>query len=174
MKMDIVAGSKNDEFYTPVYAIKPILKYIPQGSVVWCPFDTEQSNFVKMFNEKGCKTIATHISNGQDFFAQNIECDYIVSNPPYSLKTEILARLFEIGKPFAMLVGVIGLFESKKRFDMFKNNDFEIMYFNKRIAYFQNYDDEKPSLNPPFSSVYICHKILPKQIVFEEINIERN
>ena len=143
MKMDIVAGSKNDEFYTPVYAIKPILKYIPQGSVVWCPFDTEQSNFVKMFNERGCKTIATHISNGQDFF---------------------------VGKPFAMLVGVIGLFESKKRFDMFKNNDFEIMYFNKRIAYFQNYDDEKPSLNPPFSSVYICHNILPKQIVFEEIN----
>lgn len=28
MKMDIVAGSKNDEFYTPLYAIKPIEKYI--------------------------------------------------------------------------------------------------------------------------------------------------
>lgn len=53
---------------------------------------------------------------------------------------------------------------------MFKNNDFEIMYFNKRVAYFKNYDDEKPSLNPPFSSVYVCHKMLPQQIVFEEIN----
>lgn len=33
MKMDIVAGSKNDEFYTPLYAIKPIEKYIspPDG-----------------------------------------------------------------------------------------------------------------------------------------------
>lgn len=29
MKMDIVAGSKNDEFYTPEYAIYPILKYLP-------------------------------------------------------------------------------------------------------------------------------------------------
>lgn len=98
------------------------------------------------------------------------ECDYIISNPPYSLKGEILARLFEIGKPFAMLVGVVGLFESQKRFNMFKNNEFEIMYMNKRVAYFKNYNEQKPSLNPPFSSVYICHKMLPKQIVFEEID----
>lgn len=28
MKMDKVAGSGNDEFYTPAYAIKPILKYV--------------------------------------------------------------------------------------------------------------------------------------------------
>lgn len=28
MKMDKVAGSGNDEFYTPEYAIKPLLKYL--------------------------------------------------------------------------------------------------------------------------------------------------
>ena len=28
MKMDKVAGSGNDEFYTPYYAIEPILKYL--------------------------------------------------------------------------------------------------------------------------------------------------
>ena len=28
MKMDKVAGSGNDEFYTPIYAIEPLLKYI--------------------------------------------------------------------------------------------------------------------------------------------------
>ena len=68
-----------------------------------------------------------------------------------------------------MLVGVVGLFESQKRFQMFRDNEFEIMYLNKRVAYFKDYKDEKTSLNPPFSSVYVCHKILPKQIVFEEI-----
>lgn len=74
-----------------------------------------------------------------------------------------------MGIPFAMLVGVVGLFESQKRFDMFRQNDFEIMYMNRRVAYFKSYQEQKPSLNPPFSSVYICHGILPKQIVFEEI-----
>lgn len=114
--------------------------------------------------------ISTHISNGEDFFEIDVpECDYIISNPPYSRKGDVLQRLFEIGKPFAMLVGVVGLFESQKRFDMFKKNDFEIMYMNKRIAYFKDYSEQKPSLNPSFSSVYVCKNILPKAIVFEEI-----
>lgn len=69
-----------------------------------------------------------------------------------------------------MLVGVVGLFESQKRFNMFKTHDFEIMYMNKRISYFKDYAEQKPSLNPPFSSVYVCKDILPKQIVFEEVD----
>ena len=97
------------------------------------------------------------------------ECDYIISNPPYSLKGDVLQRLFDIGKPFAMLVGIVGLFESQKRFEMFRDNDFEIMYMNRRVAYFKDYAEQKPSLNPPLSSVYICHGVLPKKIVFEEI-----
>lgn len=30
-----------------------------------------------------------------------------------------------------MLVGVVGLFESQERFEMFRENEFEIMYFNR-------------------------------------------
>lgn len=170
MKIDKVANSGNDEFYTPEYAIQPILKYVRPGAVVWCPFDTKNSLFVKAFERTGCKVIATHILQGQDFFKiEPPECDYIISNPPYSKKGEVLKRLFEIEKPFAMLVGVVGLFESQKRFEMFRDNSFEIMYLNRRVSYFKSYEDQKPSLNPPFSSVYICHDMLPKQIVFEEI-----
>jgi hypothetical protein len=44
------------------------------------------------------------------------------------------------------------------------------MYFNKRVAYFKDYNEQKPSLNPPFSSVYICHNMLPKKIMFKEID----
>lgn len=171
MKMDKVAGSGNDEFYTPVYAVEPILKYLNPNSIIWCPFDTEDSNFVKELRSQGHEVINTHIDNGVDFFTSDIPvCDYIISNPPYSLKGEVFDRLFKIGKPFAMLVGVVGLFESKRRFDLFKNNNFEIMYMNKRINYFKDYKEQKPSLNPPFSSVYICSGILPDRIVFEEIN----
>lgn len=90
----------------------------------------------------GHHVINTHLEMGEigDFFKCKVpECDYIISNPPYSLKGEVFARLFEIGKPFAMLVGVVGLFEGNKRFTMFSSNDFEIMYFDKRIAYFKDY-----------------------------------
>jgi len=170
--MDIVAGSQNDEFFTPEYAVLPILKYIPIGAKVWCPFDTEDSNFVKMLRARGNSVKATHISNGYDFFLlhpQKSDVDFIISNPPYSLKNEVFERLFLLGFPFAMLVGVVGLFESQKRWEMFRENDFEIMYLNRRVAYFKDYTEQKPSLNPPFSSVYLCHKMLPKQIIFEQI-----
>ena len=170
-----VASSKNDEFYTPAYAITPLLRYLPRPNsvkpiTIWCPFDTEESLFVKIFRICGYKVEATHLSKGQNFFEMDAPvCDFIISNPPYSCKGEVLERLFKKGVPFAMLVGVVGLFESQKRFELFKEHDFEIMYFNRRIAYFKNYDDPAPSLNPPFSSVYVCRGVLPKQIVFEEV-----
>lgn len=53
MKMDLVANSGNDEFYTPEYAVVPIMKYIPTGSTIWCPFDTADSLFVKKFSGGG-------------------------------------------------------------------------------------------------------------------------
>ena len=37
----------NDECYTPLYGVTPILKYIPKDVIVWCPFDTSESYFVK-------------------------------------------------------------------------------------------------------------------------------
>jgi hypothetical protein len=182
MKLDLITNKQelqngvnpNDEFYTPNYAIEPLLKYLKPNSNVWCPFDTEESNFCKMLVANGHTVRSSHISNGVDFFSfakDNLNgVEYIISNPPYSIKAEVFERLFELKIPFAMLVGVVGLFESQKRFTMFKNNDFEIMYFNKRISYFKDYTEQKPSLNPPFSSVYLCQNVLPDRIVFETIN----
>ena len=108
-----------------------------------------------MMVNQGYDVRVSHLESGVDFFNPeqtkgNQEwCEYIVSNPPYSLKAKVFEQLFNIGKPFAMLVGVVGLFESQNRFNMFKDNTFEIMYLNKRVAYFKDYTDEKPSLNPP-------------------------
>jgi hypothetical protein len=162
----------NDEFYTPRYAITPLLKYLTPNSNVWCPFDTVESNYVKMLDEANHIVYPTHIFNNQNFFKINPDpqrINYIISNPPYSLKKEVFQRLFQLNIPFAMLVGVVGLFESAERFKMFRDNEFEIMYFDKRVSFFKDYNDQKPSLNPPFSSVYITKGVLPKTIVFETI-----
>lgn len=182
--MDKVAGSWNDEFYTPEYAIKPILKYINGNDInsiktgvinIWCPFDTEDSNFVKVFKKNGYNVICTHIEDWKDFFKVKEEwlkankINYIISNPPYSLKWEVLQKLFDLWIPFAMLIGVVWLFESQKRFEMFRDNEFEIMYMNRRVAYFKDFSEQKPSLNPPFSSVYLCSGVLPEKIIFEDI-----
>ena len=180
MKLDEITNKKkidgkinpNDEFYTPDYAIIPLLKYLKPNSRIWCPFDSIQSNFVKLLVKEGHTVTYSHINNEEDFFTKDApdNTDYIISNPPYSLKKEVFERLFSINIPFAMLVGVVGLFESQDRFNMFKNNTFEIMYFNKRVSYFRDYSSQTPDLNPPFSSVYITSNVLPDRIVFEFID----
>lgn len=93
----LYSAGKNDECYTPEYGVKPIIKYIPKNWVVWCPFDKEDSQFVKLIKENGNKVIYSHIDNGQDFYTYEPKehWDCIVSNPPFcfDFKTEIFTQL---------------------------------------------------------------------------------
>ena len=133
---------ESDEVYTPAYAVKPIIKYLerycnkPQYTV-WCPFDEEDSNYVIELRKAGYKVIATHISKGQDFFEYEPEeqYDFIISNPPFSLKDKILKRLDELEKPFAMLLPLPTL-QGQKRFEYLK--DCQALIFDKRINYYKN------------------------------------
>ena len=71
MKLDsgklMFSGGSNDECYTPDYGVKPILKYIPEDAVVWCPFDTQESEFVKQIEQQN-EVIYSHIAPGRNFF----------------------------------------------------------------------------------------------------------
>jgi hypothetical protein len=40
--------ARSDEWYTPADRVKTIERYLPKSITIWCPFDTEQSNFVKV------------------------------------------------------------------------------------------------------------------------------
>lgn len=166
-------AAKSDEWYTPAYAVEPIIPYLKKNSTVWCPFDLPESNYVKCLKENGFKVIHSHISEGKDFFKQEVpECDYIVSNPPYSLKDDILERLIAIEKPFAMLLNVSGLFDSKKRFELLKDNPIEILYMYPRVDFF-NFDRRGEKSSPTYQSSYVCKNILPTQIAAVKINKQK-
>lgn len=168
---NVKSDNVRDEFYSPAYAIEPIEKFLNPNSKVWCPFDTKKSEFVKYLRYKGHNVLYSHIFDDKDFFTTPIpECDYIISNPPWSKKNEIFARLFEINKPFAMLIGSVGIFDSQFRFNMFNENKFEMLYLSPRISYFKEIDDTTTKNSPPFQSVYICHNILPELIMFREVD----
>ncbi|MCD1025732.1 hypothetical protein [Enterococcus sp. SMC-9] len=47
--------AKSDEWYTPEYAVIPILEYLKPNSTIWCPFDLPHSNYVKVLNEGGIR-----------------------------------------------------------------------------------------------------------------------
>lgn len=161
-------SSGKDEWYTPDRAIYPILKYLRPNSIVWCPFDTEESGFVRILNQNGFKVINTHIKNGDDFFEINApKCDYIVSNPPYSIRNKVLVKLFEINKPFMMLMNTNGLFDNRQRWNLFKDSKFSLIYLKGRVNYMEEYGVERKG-SPPFQSAYVCNMIHSEKILFEE------
>lgn len=94
----------NDECYTPDYAVKPILKYIPKEAIIWCPFDTHESEFVKQISKTN-KVIFSHIKTGQDFYnyEPKEKWDMIISNPPFTNKRKIFERALSFNKPFALI-----------------------------------------------------------------------
>lgn len=159
----------SDEWYTPRNAVEPLLKYLYPGSKILCPFDAEESEYVKVFRENGFNVSFGHILTGQDFFKlerKNIDADYIISNPPFSLRDKILERLVEFRIPFAMLFNANGLFDSKKRFELAKYYDFSVIYLSPRVRYIDSLGNRN---SPPFQSAYITMGITPRRLYFERI-----
>ena len=65
-----------------------------------------------------------------------------------------------------MLINNSGLFDTKKRYEMLKNNQFEMMIFDKRINYMK---DGIIMKGVTFTSIYLCSNLLPSKIVFENM-----
>ena len=112
----------NDECYTPDYAVRPLLKYLERfkGKTIWCPFDTDESEYVKILTAAGHKVIYSHKDDGQNFYdfgdglfaAKVPDFDIIVSNPPFHNKAMLVEKIIKLGKPFALLLPMTWLNDS--------------------------------------------------------------
>ena len=170
--LTVKTNKESDEVYTPREAVIPILKYLPpiSSTTIWCPFDTDDSEYVKVLKEAGYKVINSHIYYGQNFFFYEPEeyYDIIISNPPFSIKDDILKRLFELKKPYMILLPIPAL-QGQKRFKYIK--DCQALIFDKRINYFKNKETKEIQKGVSFGSFYLCKNILPKDLIFEELKV---
>jgi hypothetical protein len=157
----------NDECYTPANGVKPILEFIPKDKTIWCPFDTEESEFVKQISKTN-KVIYSHISIGQDFlnFEPEFEWDMIVSNPPFTNKRAYFERALSFNKPFALIMSNTWLNDSAPK-KLFKEKELQLLMFDKRMKF--NSPDGRTNNKITFSSSYYCWNFLPKQIVIREL-----
>lgn len=151
-----------DEYYTHKILVEPILKYIKPNSTIWCPFDTENSEFVILLKEAGHKVIYSHIWYGQDFFEFEPEenYDYIISNPPFTRKLEVLERLYKLNKPFAMVLG-LPILNYQEVGNFFLDKELQLLIVDKKVSF----DGKTAS----FNNSYFCYKMLPKDIIFEHL-----
>jgi len=172
--------NEKDEYYTPKILVDAIIPYLkcnpktfdipPEKLTIWCPFDTENSEFVIGLKKAGFKVIYSHIWNGQDFFTYepDEEYHYIVSNPPFTKKLQVFERLYQLGKPFAMVMGLpilnyqeVGLFFSEKQKE---SKNLQLLIVDKKVSFDGN--------TASFNNSYFCWRVLEKDIVFH--NLEHN
>jgi len=163
-------GIDGDERYTPYYAVDPILKYLKPHSYIWCPFDKQWSAFVVKLRKAGHTVVATHIDNGDDFFLQPYmkELDYIISNPPFSIKDEVLDRLYHWGTPFMMLLPVPTI-QGIKRGRLFIKYGVQMLSFDDRIGYHDRDKMNIPNPSHMTGSAYFCYKVLPRDLIVEKL-----
>ena len=153
---------KNDECYTKRYAVEPLLDFLPKfkDKIIWCPFDTEESEFVKVFQENNYNVVYSHIDYGQDFYNyEPAKWDVLISNPPFTNKAGIFRRALNFNKPFALLMSILWLNDAVPA-KVFKDKQLQILTFDERMTF----KGLLKQIN--FMSAYFCWNFLPKDFMF--------
>lgn len=119
-----VAGKRvESDFYpTPVDVTTALLKFLrlPVGTVIWEPACGE-FDMVEVMRSCGYEVIASDINTGTDFLtAETANCDWIITNPPFSLADRFVERCIESKKPFALLLKS-QYWHARKRLELFRS-----------------------------------------------------
>lgn len=98
-----VGSIHGDEYYTRREDAEIIAANLIQLPLkVWLPFNDVDSVWREVLEDRGCTVIATE----GDFFATDppdgVQC--IISNPPFSLKREIMDRIKALNLRFALIL----------------------------------------------------------------------
>lgn len=147
MAMYELKKTDKDHVATPRYVVEDIYSLIDIESFksLWFPFNHYDSLFKLRAEELNLKYKATHIFDdvGNDFFRTEppLNCDLMISNPPFSEQNRIIERSFQlIGekkiKSFALLLPLSTL-ETEKRANIFEqySDKLAILIFKKRIKF---------------------------------------
>lgn len=133
-KANLTGVSKRDRCQTPAYALGPLLPHLQRGWRLWEPAQGE-GLLVRALQRQGYRVQGSDVLTGRNFFGwQPGSWDALVTNPPYSIKYEWLARCYELGNPFALLVPVEMLGAATAQ-AMLAEHGTEIILMDKRVDF---------------------------------------
>ena len=170
-EQDIYTPQGMDACQTPAYAIDPLLPYLSQFNRIWEPACGE-GLLVEALLDSKIDVFGSDIIEGNNFFDfEAAEWDCIVTNPPYSIKFQWMARCYALGKPFALLMPVETL-GAKTSQELFEKFGMEIMLLDKRVN-FKMPNKGWDSGGAQFPTAWFTWKLnLPSQITYGKISYE--
>lgn len=159
----------DDEWYTTKEDVQNFINEanISKNRIIWCPFDLNSSNFVTILKKNGYKVVNSHLDYNQDFYKyEPKEWDIIISNPPFRNKHNLLERLLEFNKPWALIFGIQCLNSEKfcDKLQQFKKPQY--VHLKRRMCFTKdhlNYDVNNLQ-RPSFASMWVCNDLFKKDI----------
>jgi len=158
LNTDIIKFKKDDDYMTPKIVFKSIAHLVPKNKIIWeCFFGDGNSG--KNLKELGFKVE----SHDVDFFDDPpFNYDILISNPPYSIKAKVFKRLYEIDKPFMMLVPVATM--TKQYLKKYFKDKIQLVIPERRIQFLK---DGVQTDRCYFDTIWICYKMnFDKNIIF--------
>ena len=178
---------QSDEVFTPSYVPHAIAKYIPNNienriTNILCPFSKNEHEFSKQFRELGYNVVNTHFDPatnvGKNFFdytkeeITSLNIDYIIDNPPFSLKCSILERCEELDVAYALLLPLPTLQGNKRYQKVFSKGNTQALIFAQRIGYGTKEKTwQEMGMTNHFASIFICKGVLPQSLIFDELKV---
>lgn len=131
-----------DNKRTPEHAVEIILPFlkreVPPPAVLWEPTSWGDGNnpFKKVLERHGYSVVETGIETGEDFltYLPKFRFDAIITNPPYSLKTEFIRKCYEYEKPWFLLLPITAI-EGKSRWGLYEKNGVNLVLPKGRIEF---------------------------------------
>lgn len=116
-----LGNRRERDFYpTPPDVTQALIDYlkIPRDKLIWeCACG--DGDMVEVFQQNGYKCIGTDIKDGYDFLTHSVDCDWIITNPPFNLSEQFIKRAIDLKKPFAFLLKS-QYWHSKRRMKLFE------------------------------------------------------
>lgn len=113
----------SDYYPTPKEVTTALLDFLdlPRNIRIWEPACGD-NDMVDVMRERGHIVFASDIRAGVDFLQEPLfPCDWIITNPPFSIADRFIERCLEHGKPFALLLKS-QYWHAQKRLGLFRKH----------------------------------------------------
>ena len=164
---NITRNIYSDEWYTDQKTVDFGLQLLQpeRPARIMCPFDSSKSLYVQTLVQGGFNVIY----GITDFLENDLyEFDYLITNPPFSVKDQVIEQVYKYGKPSLLMLPLDSL-GGVKRASMYAKYGYPFVTIpTRRVAYY----DENASLRKgaAFHSVYSLFNVEKSGIQWEQFN----